>query len=164
MQSKQRDVHFLKEEKLDSKTSSKVQSIQKNHDNHLQTDGYKIARIWKWARQDVNKHLKFKLKLERVTAKGLYSNHRETFDKLAKVFNDNNVSPIEYIKFFAIDWCGSEDKIDSELLDVKTIKAFSKCKEEADLHLVHEVSRQHCKRMHPEWLVHNKRLHEASNQ
>lgn len=141
MQSRQRDAHSLKEEKLVSKGSSKVQdSLQEEQHQPLakrtslgtgkvvehiqQIDGYKIARIWKWARQDTNKSLKFKLALERITAKGVYAEHREVFDQLAKVFNENKVSPLEYVKFFAVEWCGSEEKLDDELLDPRTIKAF----------------------------------------
>ena len=142
MQSRQRDVHFLKEEEPVSKDSSKVQDSFQERPHRLsvkrttpstgemvanatkQIDGYTIARIWKWARQDINKNLKFRLSLERVTAKGIYSKHQEVFDKLAKIFNENNVSPLEYVKFFAVEWGGSEDKLDSELLDPRTIKAF----------------------------------------
>ena len=142
MQSRQRDVHSLREEELVSKGSSKVQDSLQEEQNQppakrtslgtgevvaptiQQIDGYKIARIWKWARQDTNKSLKFKLALERITAKGVYAEHREVFDKLAKVFNENNVSPLEYVKFFAVEWCGSEEKLDGELLDPRTIKAF----------------------------------------
>ena len=120
MQSRQKDARSLREEKLVSKGSSKVQYSLQEEQNHpptkrtslgagkvvehiQQIDGYKIAKIWKWARQDTNKSLKFKLALERVTAKGVYTKHQEVFDKLAKVFNENNVSPLEYVKFFAVE-------------------------------------------------------------
>lgn len=142
MQSKLKDVHLLKEEKQDLKISNASKKFQDHQmDPHQEKrthpglgkiseqlknkiDGYKAARIWKWARQDTNKNLKFKLRLERVTAKGIYASHKDVFDRLAKVFNDNNVSPIEYLKFFAVEWCGSEDKLDTELLDPKVIQAF----------------------------------------
>ena len=135
MQSKQRNAHSLDEELLVSKSLDRVQDFQEDHPQTLlnnakktatisAVDGYKAARIWKWARQETNKNLKFKLSLERITAKRIYFEHQKVFDQLAKIFSENNMSPLEYIRFFAIEWCGSEDKLDGELLDPKTINAF----------------------------------------
>lgn len=87
-------------------------------------DGYKAARIWRWARQDKEKWRKFKLPLERVTAKTIYSNHRKAFDCLASAFAKNNVSPLSYIKFFAVEYDGCEERIDKELTSTGALRAF----------------------------------------
>lgn len=142
MQSKQRDAHSLSEEELDSNSSNvAVQSSQKSREKlevtssskknaaRVVIDGYCAARIWKWARQKTNSHLKFRLPLERITAKGIYDSHKKVFDRLAEIFSNNGVSPLEYLKFFAVEWSGSEDKLDSELLDTKTIMAFERFKQ-----------------------------------
>lgn len=142
MQSKQRDARLSSEEGLDSKSSSEiVQSSQESKEkleaasneekNAAKTaiDGYKAARIWKWARQETIRGLKFRLPLERITAKGIYDSHKKVFDRLAEIFNENNVSPLEYLKFFAVEWSGSEDKLDCELLDTKTVMAFESFKQ-----------------------------------
>lgn len=147
MQSKQRDAHMPREEELDSSSSNKLtqdfkersqlavgssSSIGRVEETTTQRiDGYKAARIWKWARQysEGGKHLRFKLTLERTTAKRIYQEHKEVFDRLAKVFAENKLSPLEYIKFFAIEHNGAEAQIDQELLDPKTIMAFEASKQ-----------------------------------
>ena len=87
-------------------------------------DGLFAARVWKWARQEVNPHLKFKLPLERIAAKCVYESHREAFDRLASAFNNNGMSPLNYLRFFAIEWGGTESKIDDELCSERALSAF----------------------------------------
>lgn len=138
MQSKQEDAHILDERKLESASSSDLSCAEKpareldakdkeKAEIASLVDGYKAARIWKWARQyseSGNKRLKFKLPLERITAKKIYQDHKTAFDTLARVFAENNVSPLEYIKFFAIEYNGSEQMIDHELANPNAITAF----------------------------------------
>lgn len=123
MQSMPKRLLILREKEQDSKLSTKQES--KLEASSLEEfDGYKCARVWKWARQDVNPRLKFKIPLERVTAKTAYKAHQEAFDTIAKVFAENHLSPLEYLKFFATRYGGTESKIDSELASSGTIAAF----------------------------------------
>lgn len=117
MQSKQKNAHTSKDEELDSRASR----IKNKDELGI---GYKAACMWKWARQDVMPWLKFKLPLERITAKRIYQDHKKAFDLLSKTFSDNSLSPLEYIRFFAIEHGGAEEKIDSEIADPKTLIAF----------------------------------------
>ena len=115
MQEKQ---HTLSEKEQDSRLSRQASPRLE------EVDGLFAARVWKWARQDVNSHLKFKLPLERITAKCIYENHREAFDKLARAFASNGLSPVNYLKFFATVYGGAETKLDDELCSKQALAAF----------------------------------------
>jgi len=89
-----------------------------------QIDGYKCARLWKFFRQEKQPYLKFKLPLERITAKSIYEKHKKAFDTLAKVFARHGISPKAYLKFFATEFNGAEEIIDTKLVDKGTILDF----------------------------------------
>lgn len=99
-----------------------MQDVVKNIEKTV--DGYSIACIWKWARQFKNATIKKPLKLEFITAKTIYKQHQNSFDKVAEAFSKSNSSPKEYVYFVAVNKNVKTNEVDNFLASSRMLLEF----------------------------------------
>ena len=75
----------------------------------LNCDGYIVAQLFLYYRRLLNPHIKNHLPLKLVSAKKLYSKHKDQFDAFAKNAVKNNFDVDPYIKFCVVE-CGLNEK------------------------------------------------------
>lgn len=98
--------------------------MTKTTEENTSLDGIAVARLFKFYLQQKNPYVKYKLPLNRVQAKGLYSTYRLQFDRLSKIFNKYGFDVDRYIKTFVIDFNKFERHIETELVSMQTINKY----------------------------------------
>lgn len=82
------------------------------------------AKYFKYLLQFKLSYIVRKLDLKQVPSKSFYTKHKKKFDTLVAIFNKYQIDVISYLKFFINDYGRSENNIEKELVDVKSIDAF----------------------------------------
>lgn len=94
------------------------------NEDKKQFNGELAAQYFKFFLQQKNPYVIYKNPVHRVSVKGFYSKHKETFDKLVKVFNKYNIDIENYLHFFVIIQNKFEKDIETHLINQFMIQLY----------------------------------------